>query len=229
MTDQSVYDDDGRYIGEMVELEDGSAVAVDANGVIVAAVDANMQDLDPAEFQVVNDEPDGAAQLRQEIAELRQDIQNQPPPATQYELPEARDERWAAGVDRELDNVEQMIGRQLTDAETHRILADHKADFDAGVGVDMFKSAGAAGLIDFAPGRDSLNETQRHDKRVEFMAEAVTDARREESGEEYDPREPWVEPASTDPGDVRRAAITNAAHGHETDDPGSGLGEEETY
>lgn len=225
MSDDAVYADDGSYLGEMVMVDDQTAVLVNDGQIISAsAIDPSSPDgwaqLDPAEF-TIEGEDDGADPRLAEVAarqeELEQRIAN-PPPVPQYVPQPDPDEIWAPAVNREIENLQQQLGRDLTQPEMFRLLADHKADFDAGVEPNVYKSAAQAGL----------HEPFTHDGRVGLMVDLIEDANRPE-GEQPDSRPPRVEPASSDPADVRRAAITNTAHGHDTDDWGSDPGEEEIY
>lgn len=217
-----VTDDAGEVVGHAFQADAGEWVMI-RNGEIVTAIDADGNDLDPREFQVDGDPYDDPRldEIAARQDEFEQRLNEAPPPAQPYvpgPTQEDIDAEYASMLGREIENVEAIIGRELSQAEMHRIYADHSADVDAGIEPDLVKSVTLANLAD----------TGTHAGRVQLMSEVVREAG---DVDHNDPRPERVEPASSDPGDVRRAAITNAVHGHEPDETDdydySGAGPEE--
>lgn len=228
MSDDAVYADDGSYLGEMVMVDDQTAVLINDGQIIGAStIDPSSPDgwaeLDPAEFTIENDGEDPRlAELQARADALEQQMNEPRPPMQMPELPEAREQQWATGVMRELSNLEQMIGRSLTHAEMHRILGDSKADFDAGVGMNVFKSAEAAGLNSFSPGRGAEGESSaaRHENRSAYMAELLEDQAREERGETFgDAPARRSEEYDTSNHDGRVTKAMDHIDGHDTNEP----------
>lgn len=213
--------------------EDGGYVAFDSKGAPTGAVDANGDPTDFTEYV----HPDLAAEddgeeydddLRGELDELREEIENLPDPyearQAAYEAGaaasgERADEQWAVSTGRELRNLETRLGRALTQTETWAILGEARGDFEAGIAAeDLGPAVDRAGVIGYSPGRDlGLTDHQHGEARRAFMGQLIEDAGREERGETPDDGPEWIEPASNDAGDVRRANLANAANGYEVD------------
>lgn len=201
MTDDSVYSEAGDYLGEMAVAEDGARVLIADTGEIIAAVDEQGNALDPADYAMAefDDEGDGAYyeddpadELRERIEQLREDLENTPQyvPGQAFEAGRQAsghlaEEQWGSQMMRELENVQNAIGRPLTHAEVHAILQDSADDRDAGLGINLQKHVEAAGLIEFMPGGPDAGSHSHAEGRRAFMRGLVEDGQREERGEVY--------------------------------------------
>jgi len=219
----------GEFLGWAHEADDGATVLIDEAGDIIAAVDTEGNALDPAGYQTADEggyDDDEVDDLEEQIAELQEWRENFDPIAMREEARAAGaaasgargDEAWALDVGRQMRNLEEAIGRALTQGEVWTLLQEVRGDHEHGLPSDLTAAVERVGIVPFSPGRDfGAGDAQRTEGRQAYMRQLIEDSQREERGETPDDGPEWIEPASNDPGDVRRANLANAANGHEVD------------
>lgn len=82
------------------------------------------------------------------------------------------EERYAAAVERDIENLGAERGHALTMSETWRFLNDHHADHEAGIEPDPYKSAANAGVHD----------TSTTEGKIAWMTERIEDDERRQRG-----------------------------------------------
>lgn len=198
----------GEHTGWSVIADDGALIGLTLNGLIVGAVDPMTGEELDATTYTLTDGDDGSydpqlAELQAQVSELEERLAQAPaydPAAIREQAHEhATDDAWRARVQRDMENVEAALGRQLSDRETWQILNDHHADHLAGE-PNVWKSAAGADIAD----------TSTHEGRVQRAMDSLQDAERAQTGEQYHPDNgEWHEPASSHPSDVRLARAMN--------------------
>jgi hypothetical protein len=219
----------GELLGWAYQADDGGHVLIDENDEIIAATDAQGNAADPAGYTLDGDDDlADVDDLRAEIAEMQEWRENFNPNAAgelgaEYS-DQLGDEAWALDVGRQLRNLEESLGRALTQTEMHSILSETRGDYEAGVGSDIGPALDrASGLVPFSPGQDFGESEHEHaDARRQFMSQLVADGERTERGEmpgDPPPRHADYYDTNTNVGDrghsARVAAAMDAVNGYD--------------
>lgn len=203
MSDDAVFHPEtGEYLGEMLVADDGSRVLVSDAGEILSAMAEDGSPLDPADFSFEADAETGGdfTGFEDRIAGLEQRVEQLP----QYDRAANRElareavtqDHYQARFLRELENVENQLGRKMSNREAWRILEDYNADHEAGVEPNVWKSATTVDLAD----------TSTSEGRVQRAMDSLDDSEQQH----HPDARPWHEPASGSDSDVRVARALNA-------------------
>jgi hypothetical protein len=208
--ESSIFDDDGRYLGQQVEVEGGGFALVSDGGEILSAVDADMNPVDVSEFELAGSELPGAA-FEERIAAL----ESRPPPQpVQYQPPVLPDpEQQLAALELVAADLGRQRGHALTLGE-RRALADRALEVANATGGELDIAAAAWDLM--GQGRGPLIDTSTTEGKAAWASARVAD---ETDGSDPQTGQPaWTEPVDSSDSARRVAKAINSFNGHDTSD-----------
>ena len=184
----------------------------DEAGEVIAAVDADLNALDPTDY-AVGDEPDVADELAARMAASEQRLAEMEAQPQDYsvELPEPWEDRAVDAMSRQREYIQNALGRPTTMGEDAR-LADY-ALRDAEVSGELPDLLQAASRLG-GEGRPPLHDLDTHDGRTDYATERL----RELGGEvdEWGQQARRAEEYDTSTHQGRVDAAVDALHGHDT-------------